>query len=289
MAAPTRAATDPVAPRDDRIIGYVRWLSLAIIPFLVGAWVILYLFPADTKRLFAWTISAPMTSMTLASAYLGGAYFFARVQRERRWHVVKTGFVSVALFAGLLGIATLLHWDKFNHQHITFWVWATLYLTTPLLVAAGWLANRRHAAQPEPGELRLANPTRWVIATVGAAALVQGIVMSVAPQTVIPLWPWALTPLTCRVVGAIFCLGCAGLSVWFDSRWSSVRLMIQVEMIMIALMAASLPRAWSSLDPLRLLAVPLLVGFAGVFAGSAWLWWTMDRRRGRNTGETMRG
>ncbi|HEY3437318.1 MAG TPA: hypothetical protein VGK35_06485, partial [Actinotalea sp.] len=137
MATATRAV------RDDRVLTYTRVLAGVIIPFLLAAFVILYLFPGDTKRLFAWTIKPTMTSMMLASAYLGGAYFFARVLRERRWTVMKTGLPSVALFASLLGVATVLHWDKFNHQHVSFWTWATLYFTTPFLVVGAWLANRR--------------------------------------------------------------------------------------------------------------------------------------------------
>jgi hypothetical protein len=42
-----------LSTRDDRVLAYTRALSAVIVPFLVGAWVILYLFPDDTKRLFA--------------------------------------------------------------------------------------------------------------------------------------------------------------------------------------------------------------------------------------------
>ena len=130
-------ATEVRGVRDDRVLRYTRVLSGVIVPFLLAAFVILYVFPGDTKRLFAWTIRPTMTPMVLASAYLGGAYFFVRVLRERRWAAVKTGFLSVALFASLLGVATVVHWDKFNHQHVSFWTWATLYFTTPFLVVGG--------------------------------------------------------------------------------------------------------------------------------------------------------
>jgi hypothetical protein len=82
--------------RDDRVLGYTRALSLFIVPFLLVAFVLLYGFPGNTKRLFAWTISPTMTPMTLAAAYLGGSYFFLRVLAEKCWHAVKTGFLSVA-------------------------------------------------------------------------------------------------------------------------------------------------------------------------------------------------
>ena len=84
-----------------------RLLALVILPFLLGAFTILYVFPMDTARLFAWPIKPTMTSLVLASADCGGAYFFVRVLFERRWNVIKIGFASVTLFASLLGVATV--------------------------------------------------------------------------------------------------------------------------------------------------------------------------------------
>ena len=75
--------------------------------------------------------------------------------------------------------------------------------------------------------------------------------MFVAPQLVLPLWPWSLTPLTCRIIGAIFCLGSAGLVVLADPRWSSVTVLLEVEMIMIPLMLIAALRALRELRPHR--------------------------------------
>ncbi len=227
-------ASTALSARDDRVLLFTRVLSAAIAPFLLAAFVILYVFPGHTKQLFAWTITPTMTPMVLGSAYLGGFYFFVRVLRESRWNVVKTGLLSVALFATLLGVATIMHWERFNHGHPAFWLWAGLYFTTPFLVLGGWLANRRYAAPPGPDEFRLGAVTRWVVGLIGVLALVQGIVMFLAPAHVIPIWPWALTPLTCRVVGAVFCLGSAGIAVLVDPRWTTLKLMLRVEAIMVS-------------------------------------------------------
>jgi hypothetical protein len=272
------------AVRDDRILGFNRRLSLAIIPFLLVAFVLLYLFPGDTKRLFAWTIKPTMTPMVLASAYLGGAYFFIRVLGERRWNAVSTGFLSVSLFAALLGLATIRHWDKFNHQHVAFWLWAALYFITPFLVIGGWLANRRFAAPAREDERQLGEVARWIVGLVGLLALAQGIVMFVAPALVIPIWPWALTPLTCRVVAAIFCLGSAGIGVLVDPRWTSVRLMLQVEVLMVALMLIAAVRARAEFDTGRPVTWLMLGGFVAILAMSGWLWYVMEIRVQRTSG-----
>lgn len=264
--------------RDDRILAYTRGLSLFIAPFLVVAFLVLYPFPDQTKRLFAWNIAPTMTPMVLASAYLGGFYFFVEVLRERRWASVKAGFLPVALFAGLLGVATLIHWDRFNHGHVAFWLWLGLYLTAPFLVVGAWLANRRVAAPPAADEEPVGGATRWVIAIVGIAALAQGVVMFIAPALIIPIWPWMLTPLTCRVVGAIFCLGSAGISVLADPRWVTLRLMLRVEMLMLTLMLLAAVRASTEFATDRPLTWVMLAGFIAALGASAFLWVTHEIR-----------
>jgi hypothetical protein len=271
-------ATVVPATRDDRVLAYTRVLSMVILPFLLVAFVLLFFFPGDTKTLFAWTITPTMTPMVLASAYLGGAYFFLRVRSEPRWNAVKSGFLSVALFAGLLGVATIVHWDKFNHGHIAFWLWAGLYFTAPFLVLAAWVANRRYASPARVDEARLSTAARWVVAIIGLVALIQGIVMSLNPTQVLGIWPWTLTPLTCRVIGAIFCLGSAGIAVLADPRWTTIRLMLQVETLMVALMLIAAVRARAELDTGRPLTWLMLGGFVAVLLGSAYLWYSMEIR-----------
>ena len=262
--------------RDDRVLAYTRGLSLFIVPFLLAAFVILYVFPGHTARLWAWTIPVTMTSMVLASAYLGGAYFFLHVARTRHWHEVGVGCLAVTTFASLLGVATLLHWSVFAHDHLAFWLWAGLYSAAPFLVIGAWLANRRYAAPVALGDVLLRPLERAGLGAVGILALGTGIAMFVAPDTMIDLWPWPLTTLSCRVVGATFCLGGALAGVWFDPRWSSARLMLRVEAVMLVLMLVAAARAHDELLRHRALAWPLLLGVLAMLAGSAYLWVTYD-------------
>lgn len=254
---------------DDRIIAYTRGLSLFIAPFLLVAWVVLYLLPARTQQLWAWTIHPTMTAMLLASAYLGGFAFFLQVPRERRWAAVRIGFSAVAVFATLLGVATVIHWDRFNHHHVAFWLWSFLYFTAPFLVVAALLANSRFSAPGRADEPRLAPVARFAIGLVGALALATGLTMFLAPGLVIPAWPWQLTPLTCRVVGAVFCLGSAGLGVFADPRWIAARLLLRVETFMVSLIMVAAVRARTEFHTDRPLTWLMLGGFVAVLAGSA--------------------
>jgi len=53
--------------RDDRVLPATRWLALAIIPFLLVAFVDLFFWPRSTDRYFAWTIKPPLTPLVLGS------------------------------------------------------------------------------------------------------------------------------------------------------------------------------------------------------------------------------
>jgi hypothetical protein len=260
------------AERDDRVLRYTRGLSLSIVPFLIAGFVILYLFPQHTARLWAWPLRPTMTAMVLASAYLGGAYFFVRAGFEHRWHLLAPGLLSVTLFATLLGVATVLHWDKFTHDNPAFWIWTALYFVAPILVFAAWLRNRRYAAPPRDADDLLSPAVRIAVAAVGVIALAQGAAMFISPSTFLDLWPWKLTPLSARSMAAVLCLGAAGLGVWRDARWSTLRRMLEVEVVMIALMLLAALRAHDQLDSSKPFAWPMLAGFSLLLVGSIALW-----------------
>ncbi len=270
-----------ISGRHDEVLPATKFLAAAIIPFLVVAFLVLYPAPNETGRWFAWKINPTMTPMVLASAYIGGAYFFAQVLRASRWHTVKAGFVPVALFASSLGVATLLHWDKFNHEHVAFWLWSGLYFTTPFLVTAVWLRNRRQErglVRTESDDLRLSRTARAVIGLAGLGALALGAFLFLWPEQANDAWPWSVTPLTARVMGAVLMLGVAGLGLCADPRWSTARLILQVERIMVALILLAAARAHNQFDTSRPLTWMLGGGLVGVLIGSTALDQIMQRR-----------
>ena len=256
----------------DRILRYTKVIAAIILPFLAVASFLLYILPTRTDELFAWTIEPPLTAMFLASAYLGGIWFFVQVLRQRAWHRVRYGFPAVVLFATLAGIATFLHWDKFHFGHISFIVWVVLYVTTPFLTLTALLANHRADDRAfESKDFRIPLLARLVLAIVGIVALVTGLVLFVNPAPLIEVWAWPLTPLTGRIVGAILTLpGAVNLWMLFDSRWSAFKPITQASLFSLVFIVLALAISWAQLDWTRP-ATPLLVVGLGaslvVYAG----------------------
>lgn len=238
--------------RDNQILSETRWVAGLVIPFLVVAFIILFIFPDQTGMLFAWKIQPSMSAMMLGSAYAGGVYFFTGVLRSKQWHKVKVGFLPVIAFASLLGIATILHWDKFNHSHVSFFAWAGLYFTTPFIVSFVWLRNRKQDAG-NSGEQDTIIPYTWrlIMGAFGSITLVISLFLFLQPGMLISLWPWTLTPLTARVMGAMFALpGLVGLGIALDKRWDAAILILQSQgfsilLILIASILSSQDYDWA--------------------------------------------
>lgn len=62
--------TAPSNAPDDRLLVHTFWTAALIVPVLVAAFVILFRFPGHTRRLWAWTISPEMTSLTTTTVGL---------------------------------------------------------------------------------------------------------------------------------------------------------------------------------------------------------------------------
>jgi hypothetical protein len=258
------------------VLPATRVLSVVIVPFLVVAFVVLYPWPGDTDRLFAWAIKPRFTPMMLGSVYLGGAYFFVRAARAQQWHTIKAGFPAVATFATLMGIGTVIHWDRFNHQRVAFWLWAGLYFTTPFLVFGVWWANRRREAPATAAEPRVTEAVSRLVGAIGVLAAVTSAFCFLLPDRAIRIWPWHLTPLTCRVMGAIFALGIAAIGAFAERRWSAWRLMVQVEVVMLLLILVAAARAHGEFDTGRPLTWAMGAGLVLLLAASLALYARMS-------------
>jgi len=264
---------------DDRVLPVARITGACVVPFLLLAFAVLYLRPDLSGERFAWKIQPDFTAFWMGTGYLGGAWFFASVVRVRRWHEVTLGFPPVCAFVwAMLGV-TVLHWERFDTNHLPFQLWLILYVVTPLLIPVLWIINRRHdPVRPEPGATIVPPQVRGVMGLIGAALVASALWMFVFPQSAVAVWAWKLTPLTARVMAGWFSLsGVGGLVLAFEPRWSAWRVLLQSMMVWLALLSLGIWRAWADFD----LSKPALLAVVAVplsLMGLAVLYRKMERR-----------
>jgi hypothetical protein len=257
----------PEGGRDDRVFTETRVLGAVIVPFLVVAFSLLYFFPDDTRHWFAWDVQPTITPLIMGAGYIAGAYFFVRVARETRWHRIQVGFLPVTAFTLFMAIGTFNHLDPFMTEHVAFWIWVGLYVTTPVLVPLAWWRNRRtDPGTPEPGEPALPGLVRPLLLVVGAIQSVVALILLLWPSTMIEHWPWMLTPLTAQTLGGWFALpGVTALMMGLDGRWSAIRITLESQLIGLALILLATARAWEDVDTSNPLAPVFAAGIAGLF------------------------
>jgi hypothetical protein len=224
---------------------YTAWL---VAPILAAAGVILYLFPSHTAQLWAWPIKSQLTASAIGGGYLGGAIFFARAAYTRRWESLRIAVVGASALSTMLLITTIIHWDKFTHENVSFWAWTLLYCLTPVWLPYLFLTNERDARahiadSPQPNGATLPPVVRRIAGTVGTAQIILALVMFVRPTALIDRWPWPLTPLTARTLSAFLAfIAVVWLAFFFEGRWSALRLPVQSAIIGLVLVGIAAGR-----------------------------------------------
>jgi hypothetical protein len=264
----------PQLERDDRVLPETRWAALVVFLILVPASAILWIAPDRTGDLWAWMIKPELTPVFLGSGYGAGAYFFWRTYRAERWHPSSPGVLGAAVFAGLMLIATGIHWDRFNHGDaptlaaIAFYAWTAVYIVSPFAVFAIWWRNRATDPRtPAPDEPRVPPSVLLAARAFALGALAAGGLAFLVPQVAIDVWPWQLTPLTARVLASITVqVGVGALVLSADPRWSAWRLIVETFLVATALLLIGAARAFGDFDtsnPLTWLYLGGLLATAG--------------------------
>jgi hypothetical protein len=257
--------------QDGRILPATHWASLVVFVILVPALVGLWGLPMDTGDHWAWMLRPDLSPIFLGAGYGAGAYFFLRTFLADRWPPSSAGVFGAALFAALMLIATLIHWDRFNQGDaptlatIAFYGWVIVYVVSPFAVGALWWRNRRtDSGEPRPGEPLLPASVLRAARLFGIGACAAAVVFFVFPETAIDLWPWQLTPLSSRVLGSFTAqVGAGALLLSADARWSSWRLLVQTFFVAVGLLLIGAARAWDDFDTANVLTYLYLGGLAG--------------------------
>ena len=193
--------------------------------FTVG--ISLNLLTTSTERFFAWTIQPPLTA-----AFLGGGYWAAFLleylsSRQRVWAKARLAVPAVLIFTTLTLILTLLHLERFHFSHpetlvrLGAWIWLAVYAVVPPVMAVIWILQGRAPGGDPPRENPLPPALRWIISLQGSGMLLLGAGLFLAPLPFAALWPWTLTALTGRAVGAwLVGLGVADLHAAWENDFT---------------------------------------------------------------------
>jgi hypothetical protein len=186
---------------------------------------------SHTDRYFAWTIKPPITAAFLAASYLSALVILVLAAMQRSWDRVRVAISPVLVFLPLMMIATLVHLDRFHlnagtsSARVAGWGWLVLYAVVLVVIPAALLFQRGGLALDRLHARPLASSMRGALALQAAVLIPVGIGLFVAPGTFDVVWPWDLTPLTGRTVGAWFAaIGVGAVDIAWTNDVARVRI-----------------------------------------------------------------
>ncbi len=185
-----------------KVILYVA----SFLVLMVG--ITLFFFSENTDVYFAWTINPPLTAAFLGAGYLASFIIELLSAREDDWAKARVAVPGVWVFTLLTLIITLLHWDRFHFESSIFitqagtWVWLGVYISVPIAMGLLWVNQIRQPGKNLPRKTNLPRWIRSVLIAQGFIMLAMGGAMLLFSDQMIPFWPWKLSVLTSRAIGA---------------------------------------------------------------------------------------
>jgi hypothetical protein len=254
-------------------------LTASILVFVIG--IPLFLLSTQTESFFAWTINSSLTAAFLGASYWSSGVLEYLASRERTWANSRIAVPAVLLFTTLTLIVTVLHRDRFHftspglHTRAGTWAWLLVYAVVPVLMGLLLLRQRTVPGSDPP---RRAPLPGWMRATLTLQAIVMiplGLALLVAPLRAASLWPWELTPLTGRAIGAwLTSLGVAAAHTVWENDGTRVRIALRSYLVLSVLQGMALLRysgemRWNSASAwiyLLILLSIFVVGLMGELA-----------------------
>jgi hypothetical protein len=245
----------------------------AVLVFIAGAQ--LFILSDQTARFFAWTVDPPLTAAFLGAAYWASGVMEWLAARERFWVHARIAVPSVLIFTLLTLVATLIHIARFHFESsdpITLaatWAWLAIYVAVPPLMLYGlarqWRASTHDLAREDP----LPMAVRVFFGVFAIVLLIVGVAFFVAPEATVYIWPWTLTPLTGRAVGAwLIGLGLTSAQLTRENDALRVRPAIVSALTLAILEIVALVRYSSDVDWTRLLAWVYIIFIVGLLLAS---------------------
>ena len=216
------------------ILWWVRaWLVMEVL-FSLAAILVTFPAPARTAGRFAWDVQPTVMAAVLGAYYLSTLPLTLLTVFARRWEMIRVIVLPTILFTFVALLATLLHWSRFAVGTTPFNVWLLSYILPPPILLAGYLWQQRRARaaalpavfDPLPRAARLAL-LHW-----GSLVCLIAVVLFIVPGVIARISPWAMTPLTTRVLSALL-LAAGALMLSMARENDRARVLFGVPMLLL--------------------------------------------------------
>jgi hypothetical protein len=201
------------------VLPVLRRAYLAAVGLTLVGGFLAFVLAGETEDWFAWTIAPDLSAAFLGAGFWGTTVAALLAARERFWDRSRIVLPPVTVLMLLSLAATFIHHDRFDFESVFGWAWLAAYVAFPTVVLVVASEQRRAPGGASPEQ---AFPVWMTCALAALATVLVGIALALflQPEETAELWPWALTPLTGRIVGAwVAGIGVAAALAAWEGCW----------------------------------------------------------------------
>jgi len=284
VTEPTTRTETPASQEGGQFRVLTRGMSILLtvaggLVFLAGLQ--LFVFPERTDEFFAWTIDVPLTAAFLGAGYWASVALEWLAARERLWANARIAVPSVFVFTSLTLVATLIHLDLFHldsridlSTRMVTWAWIAIYASVPVFLLLLFVKQMRMPGDDPPPALAMPRSMAFVLFVHAILLPAMGAYLFVAPDRAMSLWPWPLTPLTGRAVGAwVLSLGVAAAHALWENDLRRVRVAAAGYAAIGVFQGIALARFPDTVEWGEVQAIVYVVVLASMVAVGLWVLW----------------
>ena len=150
--------------------------------------------------------------------------------RQGTWATARIALPAVLVFTGVTLCVTIVHIDLFHLDSSSVltgfltWAWLFVYaVVPPVMIVLLVRQLRAKGTDPRRGTA-LSGWFRGLLIAHAALLLPLGVALLLMPEVADGIWPWPLTPLTGRAIGAwLLGLGIAAGHAVHENDWRRIR------------------------------------------------------------------
>lgn len=196
--------------------------AVGLLALWVGIWG--YFIPAQVDKAIPWLVP-PLHARFLGAMYLSGTTFMIAGILATYYAEVKVMIRAILIWTGMLFVVSLFYLGDFDYSRTQVWIWFGAYIIYPLI--ALWLIWKDRSLNEKLSDPDLPAWVRRYLFLQGVLVTALALVLLLAPDLMVSVWPWNITRLLAQIYSAPFlAYGLSSLMISRLQTWAEIRVVL---------------------------------------------------------------
>jgi hypothetical protein len=196
--------------------------AVGLLALWVGIWG--YFIPDQVDKAIPWLVP-PLHARFLGAMYLSGTTFMIAGILAQYYAEVKVMIRTILIWTGMLFVVSLFYLNEFDYSRTQVWIWFGAYIIYPLI--ALWLMWKDRTLQDRLTDLAVPAWVRNYLLVQGLLVIALALILLLAPEFMVSVWPWKITRLLAQIYSAPFlAYGISSLMISRLQTWGDIRVIL---------------------------------------------------------------